>query len=81
MTEGFAFVAYPAEYRSSGVMTFIVSQDGVVYQKDLGNKTKALGQAIQEYAPDSSWRKAEEEPGQTANGQTPWEFSLSPKDQ
>ena len=35
MTEGFAFVAYPAEYRSSGVMTFIVNEDGVVYQKDL----------------------------------------------
>ena len=38
MTEGFAFVAYPAEYRSSGVMTFIVNEDGVVYQKDLGGK-------------------------------------------
>ena len=36
MTEGFAFVAYPAEYRSSGVMTFIVGSDGVVYQRDLG---------------------------------------------
>src|ERR1700686_5129967 len=39
MTEGFAFVAYPAEYRSSGVMTFIVNEDGVEYQKDLGRKT------------------------------------------
>ena len=60
MTEGFAFVAYPAEYRSSGVMTFIVNQDGIVYQKDLGKKTEALGNAMQEYNPDSSWRKAEE---------------------
>jgi hypothetical protein len=59
MTEGFAFVAYPAEYRSSGVMTFIVNQDGVVYQKDLGKKTEALGKAMQEYNPDSSWHKAE----------------------
>jgi len=42
MTGGFAFVAYPAEYRSSGVMTFIVNQDGVVYQKDLGRKTDVL---------------------------------------
>ena len=42
MTDGFAFVAYPAEYRSSGVMTFIVSEDGVVYQKDLGKKTDVL---------------------------------------
>ena len=71
MTEGFAFVAYPAEYRSSGVMTFIVSQDGVVYQKDLGKKTEALGKAMQEYNPDSSWSKAEEDQGQTANGQEP----------
>ncbi len=39
MTRGFAFIAYPAEYRSSGVMTFIVNQDGVVYEKDLGAKT------------------------------------------
>jgi hypothetical protein len=66
---GFAFVAYPAEYRSSGVMTFIVNQDGVVYQKDLGKKTEALGKSMHEYNPDSSWSKAEEEPTQTASGQ------------
>jgi hypothetical protein len=69
MTEGFAFVAYPAEYRSSGVMTFIVNQDGVVYQKDLGKKTEALGKAMKEYNPDSSWHKAEEEPEQTGSGE------------
>ena len=69
MTEGFAFVAYPVEYRSSGVMTFIVGQDGVVYQKDLGKRTEAAGKAMQEYNLDSSWRKAEEEPAQTASGQ------------
>lgn len=69
MTEGFAFVAYPAEYRSSGVMTFIVNQDGLVYQKDLGKKTEALGKAMQEYDPDSTWIKAEEEPAQTASGE------------
>ena len=71
MTGGFAFIAYPAEYRSSGVMTFIVNQDGAVYQKDLGKKTDALGKAMQEYNPDSSWSKAEEEPAQTANRQKP----------
>jgi Protein of unknown function (DUF2950) len=71
MTEGFAFVAYPDEYRSSGVMTFIVNQDGTVYQKDLGKKTEALGQAMQEYNPDSSWSEAEEEPAQTASRQKP----------
>jgi Protein of unknown function (DUF2950) len=72
MTEGFAFVAYPAEYRSSGVMTFIVGQDGTVYQKDLGKKTEALGKSMQEYNPDSSWHKAEEEePAQTASQHKP----------
>lgn len=59
MTEGFAFVAYPAEYRSSGVMTFIVASDGVVYQKDLGKKTETLGKAMKEFNPDSTWQKAE----------------------
>ena len=43
----------------------------IVYQKDLGKKTEALGKAMQEYNPDSSWRKAEEEPPQTASGEKP----------
>jgi len=71
MTQGFAFVAYPAEYRSSGVMTFIVNQDGTVYQKDLGKKTDALGKAMQEYNPDPTWHKAEDEPPQAARAQKP----------
>src|SRR6266481_6953129 len=66
MTGGFAFVAYPAEYRSSGVMTFIVGEDGVVYQKDLGKKTEVLVKSMKEYNPDSSWQKSEEQPEQTA---------------
>jgi hypothetical protein len=61
MTDGFAFLAYPAEYRSSGVMTFIVGQDGVVYQKDLGKKTQALAKAMKEYNPDTTWQKLEEQ--------------------
>ena len=69
MTGGFAFVAYPAEYRSSGVMTFIVNQDGVVYQKDLGQKTEALAKAMKEYNPNSSWQKAEEQQEETAGEQ------------
>ena len=69
MTEGLGFVAYPAEYRSSGVMTFIVNQDGAVYQKDLGKKTETLGKAMKVYNPDSTWQKAEEEPMQTAGEQ------------
>ncbi|MGA2984007.1 MAG: DUF2950 domain-containing protein [Terriglobia bacterium] len=69
MTEGFAFVAYPAEYRSSGVMTFIVNADGVVYQKDLGKKTNALAKATKEYKPNSSWQKAEEQQEESAGDQ------------
>jgi hypothetical protein len=61
MTEGFAFVAYPAENRSSGVMTFIVTEDGVVYQKDLGRKTDVLAKAMKEYDRNPSWQKAEEQ--------------------
>jgi hypothetical protein len=60
MTEGFAFLAYPAEYRSSGVMTFIVGSDGVVYQRDLGKETDAIANSMKKYDPDSNWRKAEE---------------------
>jgi hypothetical protein len=69
MTEGFAFVAYPAEYRSSGVMTFIVNEDGVVYQKDLGKKTDAFAKAMKEYNPNSSWQKAEEQQEEIAGDQ------------
>ena len=69
MTGGFAFVAYPAEYRSSGVMTFILTEDGVVYQKDLGRKTDALAKAIKEYNPDPSWQKAREQKVETAGDQ------------
>jgi len=59
LTRGFAFVAYPAEYRNSGVMTFIVNQDGVVYEKDLGQDTAKLGAEMTEYNPDSSWSRAD----------------------
>jgi hypothetical protein len=59
MTRGFAFVAYPAEYQNSGVMTFIVDQDGVVYQKDLGPDTDKVASAMMEYNPDKTWSKAD----------------------
>jgi hypothetical protein len=68
MTEGFAFVAYPAEYMSSGVMTFIVNQDGVVYQKNLGAKTDVFAKAIKRFDPDFSWKKAEEPQEGTSGG-------------
>jgi hypothetical protein len=55
LTKGFAFLAYPAQYRNSGVMTFIVNQSGIVYQKDLGPNTADLASAMTEYNPDSTW--------------------------
>ena len=59
MVGGFAFVAYPAVYRSTGVMSFIVNQDGIVYQKDLGPDTDKIGAAMTEYDPDSSWERVD----------------------
>jgi hypothetical protein len=60
MSGGFALVAWPAEYDASGVMTFIVNQDGVVHQKDLGRQTDATVAAMTVYNPDASWRRAEQ---------------------
>ncbi len=59
MTGGFAFVAYPAEYRSSGVMTFIVNRDGIVYQKDLGRQTTIRAKTMTQYNPDATWKRVE----------------------
>ena len=60
MTGGFAFVAYPAEYGSSGMMTFIMNQDGVLLQKDLGKATTETASAMTEFAPDTSWSIVQE---------------------
>lgn len=59
LTRGFAFIAYPVEYRNSGVMTFIVNQDGKVYQKDLGPKTESIASSMTGYNPDRTWQIAE----------------------
>ena len=59
MIGGFALVAYPATYGVSGIMTFIASHDGVVYQKDLGPKTAQLATAMKTYNPDRTWSEAE----------------------
>jgi hypothetical protein len=67
---GFAFIAYPSVYRTSGVKTFLVSEDGVVYEKDLGKKTETLAVSMHEFNPDSSWQKAETEQ-QAASGEQP----------
>jgi hypothetical protein len=59
MSGGFAFVAYPAEYRSSGVMTFIVGEDGIVLENDLGKKTETLAKSMKEFNPSPTWQKAD----------------------
>ena len=59
MILGFGMVAYPAKYGSSGIMTFIVNQEGVVYQKDLGKGTAKAAEAMKRYDPDPTWRKVE----------------------
>jgi len=59
MIDGFAVLAYPAKYGNSGVMTFIVSSQGVVYQKDLGKNTLKTAQAMKSFDPDKTWKKVE----------------------
>ena len=56
MTRGFSFLAYPSEYRKSGVMTFLINQDGVTYQCDLGDNTAELAQQLDSFNPDDSWQ-------------------------
>ena len=58
MIGGFALVAWPAEYGESGIMTFIVNQQGRVYQKDLGPQTSKTAEAMQAYDPDKTWAKS-----------------------
>jgi len=58
MIAGFALVAFPAEYGNTGVMTFLVSHHGKVYQKDLGPRTVAIAKEMQEYNPDATWTEA-----------------------
>jgi len=56
MIGGFALIAYPAEYKNSGVMTFVVNHTGVVYQKDLGPETARLAERINSFNPDQTWK-------------------------
>jgi hypothetical protein len=60
LTGGFAFVAYPAEYRSSGAKTFVAGPDGIVYEKDLGAETTKTARSMTQYDPDPSWHVAEQ---------------------
>jgi hypothetical protein len=56
MTDGFAMVAFPAKYGDSGIMTFIVNQNGIVYQKNLGPHTAVIAEKMVAYNPDSGWK-------------------------
>lgn len=68
MIGGFALIAAPAEYRVTGVKTFIVSQDGVVYQKDLGPDTLKIAKGIELFNPDKTWKETTDEwPGTPDN--------------
>ncbi|MCJ7594069.1 MAG: DUF2950 domain-containing protein [Desulfobacterales bacterium] len=60
MVLGFALVAYPAKYGGSGIMTFIVNQEGVIYEKNLGDDTATAAAAITTFDPDDTWHKSEE---------------------
>ena len=59
MIGGFGLIAYPADYRNSGVMTFMVNHAGTVYQKDLGENTEAIAKKITSFDPDRTWQKVE----------------------
>ena len=59
MVLGFAAVAYPVQYGSSGIMTFIVNQNGIVYQKNLGKNSAKIAASMKLFNPDSSWKKVE----------------------
>ncbi len=60
MIGGFAVVAYPADYGNSGVMTFIVNHDGIVYQSDLGEDTENIAKEMKEFNPGEGWTKVED---------------------
>lgn len=64
MVLGFALAAYPARYGVSGIMTFIVNQEGIIYEKDLGEDTATAAAAITTFDPDDTWRKYEEPAGE-----------------
>ncbi|MCX5718638.1 MAG: DUF2950 family protein, partial [Nitrospirae bacterium] len=62
MILGFALVAYPAKYGNSGIMTFIVNQEGIIYEKNLGKDTESIAKAMKIFDPDSTWKKVKEIP-------------------
>ncbi len=67
MTAGFGLVAYPAEYGVSGIMTLIVNQQGIVYEKDLGPKTEEFAKGMKKYDPDKTWKQEQWPPDDLAS--------------
>jgi len=61
MIGGFGLIAYPAEYGNSGIMTFVVNQDGTVFQRDLGLRTEKIARDIETFDPDAGWKKVEDQ--------------------
>ncbi len=55
LTQGFALIAWPAKYGETGVMSFMIDQDGQLYEKNLGPKSAAVATSIKSFNPDSSW--------------------------
>ncbi len=69
MIGGFALVAYPAQYGTSGIMTFLVNHQGVVYQKDLGARTRAIAEAMTTFNPNKTWQRVSDVKQSPAPGQ------------
>ncbi len=59
MIGGFGLIAYPAQYGNSGIMTFVVNHDGVVFEKDLGPDTAEIAAGVEDFNPDSTWKTVE----------------------
>ncbi len=59
-TDGAAYVGFPTQYRSSGVMTFVVTNDDKVYEKDLGRETESVAKEMKDWKPDKNWYPAED---------------------
>ena len=60
LTGGFALLAFPERWDKSGIMTFIVNQDGKIFEKNLGEKTSQIAGALKEYSPDSQWTQVQD---------------------
>ena len=61
MTSGFALIAWPSQYGETGVMSFMVSHDGEVFEKDLGKNGASIAESMKSFDPDSSWQEVKPE--------------------